>query len=88
MFGVAQRVSKSAARIDAPDAGPNLAAPERLESRDLMASSPLGFSLPDLTITGSAGTRAAWGGTLGITATVINQGSSTITNPIAQAPGP
>jgi hypothetical protein len=43
--------------------------------------------LPDLTISGSAGTRAAWGGTLGITATVINQGSSTITNPIAQAPG-
>jgi hypothetical protein len=52
-----------------------------------MAFSPTGFSLPDLTITGSAGTRAAWGGTLGITATVINQGSSTITNPIAQAPG-
>lgn len=64
-----------------------LAAPERLESRDLMAASPLGFSLPDLTITGSAGTRAAWGGTLGIIATVVNQGSSTITNPIAQAPG-
>jgi hypothetical protein len=52
-----------------------------------MAFNPLGFSTPDLTITGTAGTRAAWGGTLGITATVINQGSSTITNPIAQAPG-
>jgi hypothetical protein len=65
----------------------NLAAPERLESRELMASNPLGFSVPDLTITGSAGTQAAWGGTLGVTATVINQGSSTITNPIAQAPG-
>jgi hypothetical protein len=65
----------------------HLAAPEWLESRALMATSPLGFSLPDLTITGTAGTRAAWGGTLGITATVINQGSSTITNPIAQAPG-
>ena len=65
----------------------SLAAPERLESRDLMATSPLGFSLPDLSITGSAGSVAAWGGTLGIVATVINQGSSTITNPIAQAPG-
>ncbi len=65
----------------------HLAAPERLESRDLLAFNPLGFSTPDLTITGSAGTRAAWGGTLGIVATVINQGSSTITNPIAQAPG-
>jgi hypothetical protein len=65
----------------------SLAAPERLESRDLMASSPLGFSLPDLAITGSAGSVAAWGGTLAIGATIINQGSSTITNPIAQAPG-
>jgi hypothetical protein len=52
-----------------------------------MAFSPLGFSLPDLSITGSAATRAAWGGTLGIVATVLNTGTSTITNPIAQAPG-
>jgi len=64
-----------------------LAAPERLESRDLMTQNPLGFSLPDLTITGSAGSSAAWGGSLGVLATVVNQGSSTITNPIAQAPG-
>jgi hypothetical protein len=65
----------------------NLAALERLESRELMAFSPLGFSLPDLTINGSAGSTASWGGTLGILANVVNQGSSTITNPIAQAPG-
>jgi hypothetical protein len=65
----------------------SLAHLERLETRDLPAASALGFSLPDLTISGSAGTRAAWGGTLGITATVINSGTSTITNPIAQAPG-
>jgi hypothetical protein len=64
-----------------------LAAPERLESRDLMAASALGFSLPDLSIEGSVGTRAAWGGTLGVIATVLNTGTSTITNPIAQAPG-
>jgi hypothetical protein len=65
----------------------HLAAPERLESRELLTTSPLGFSLPDLTITGSVGNRAAWGGTLGVIATVINEGTSTITNPIAQAPG-
>ncbi len=65
----------------------HLAAPERLESRELLATSPLGFSLPDLTISGSVGTRAAWGGSLGVIATVINQGTSTITNPIAQGPG-
>ncbi len=52
-----------------------------------MAASALGFSLPDLSIEGSVGTRAAWGGTLGVIATVINTGTSTITNPIAQAPG-
>ena len=52
-----------------------------------MAASALGFSLPDLSINGSVGTRAAWGGTLGVIATVINTGTSTITNPIAQAPG-
>jgi hypothetical protein len=52
-----------------------------------MAASALGFSLPDLSIEGSVGTRAAWGGTLGVIATVLNTGTSTITNPIAQAPG-
>src|SRR5262245_27957721 len=60
---------------------------ERLEARDLMAFSTLGFSLPDLTVTGIAGPRAAWGGTLSVTARIINTGSSTITNPIAQFPG-
>jgi hypothetical protein len=65
----------------------NLADLERLEARDLMAFSSLGFSLPDLTISGVAGSPAAWGGTLGLTATVDNIGSSSITNPIAQAPG-
>ena len=39
----------------------SLAAPERLESRELMAFSPLGFSLPDLSITGSAGTARRLG---------------------------
>jgi hypothetical protein len=65
----------------------NLADLEPLEARDLMASSSLGFSLPDLRISGIAGSQAAWGGTLGITAMVDNIGSSTTTNPIAWAPG-
>ena len=42
----------------------DLAALEQLESRELLAFSTLGFSLPDLTITGQAGPRAAWGGVL------------------------
>jgi len=65
----------------------NLADLERLETRDLMAFSTLGYSLPNLTVSGTAGSSAAWGGTLGVTAYVANVGSSTITNPIAQAPG-
>jgi hypothetical protein len=52
-----------------------------------MAFTRLGFGLPDLTVSGIAGSPAAWGGTLGLTATVDNLGSSTVTNPIAQAPG-
>ncbi len=60
---------------------------ELLESRALLAFSTLGFSLPDLQITGTAGPVAAWGGTLDVTATIVNRGTSTITNPIAQAPG-
>jgi hypothetical protein len=61
---------------------------ERLEMRDLMAFSSLGYSLPDLTVSGvSPSPRAAWGGTIGVSAFVDNIGTSTITNPIAQAPG-
>jgi hypothetical protein len=60
---------------------------EQLEERALLAFTTLGFSLPDLVISGVAGPVAAWGGTLNITATIKNIGASTITNPIAQAPG-
>jgi hypothetical protein len=61
---------------------------ERLETRALMAFSSLGYSLPDLTVSGvSPSPRVAWGGTIGVSAFVTNIGTSTITNPIAQAPG-
>ncbi len=59
---------------------------ERLEDRALLAFSPLGFSLPDLTITGEAGPRAAWGGALDVNVTLQNIGASTITEPFSQAP--
>ncbi len=64
-----------------------LPAPERLESREVMTGNPLGFSLPDLTISGSAGNHAAWGGQFGIIATIVNQATTTVTDPLAQAPG-
>jgi hypothetical protein len=58
----------------------------QLESRELLSFSPLGFSLPDLTITGQAGPRAAWGGTLAVSAILQNIGASTITEPLSQLP--
>jgi hypothetical protein len=65
----------------------DLAALERLEARELMAFSTLGYSLPQLTVTGSAGPRAAWGGTLNVSVYLQNIGASTTTEPTAQAPG-
>jgi hypothetical protein len=64
----------------------DLTALEQLESRALLAFSTLGFSLPDLTITGQAGPRAAWGGVLNVSALLQNIGTSTITEPLSQAP--
>jgi hypothetical protein len=51
-----------------------------------MAFSQLGFSLPDLTISGIAGPRAAWGGTLDVSVFLQNIGASTTTEPLSQAP--
>jgi hypothetical protein len=59
---------------------------ERLEERTLLAFSDLGFSLPDLAISGEAGPRAAWGGHLNVSAFLQNTGASTITEPLSQAP--
>ncbi len=65
----------------------DLTALEQLEARELLAFSNLGFSLPDVIISGEAGPRAAWGGTLSISGFVQNIGASTITEPTQQAPG-
>ncbi len=64
----------------------DLAAPVSLEERALMAFSTLGFSLPDLTVSGQAGPRAAWGGILDVSVNLQNIGASTITEPLSQAP--
>ena len=44
----------------------DVSALESLEKRTLLSFSTLGYSLPDLTITGEAGPRAAWGGTIDV----------------------
>jgi hypothetical protein len=59
---------------------------ELLESRELLAYSPLGFSLPDLTVQAFSAPVASWGQPIAITANVYNQGSSTITEPFNQIP--
>ena len=64
-----------------------LAPLELLEGRALMAYSALGFSLPDLTISGVAAPAASWGNTLAVTVTLNNIGSETINEPLALAPG-
>jgi hypothetical protein len=60
---------------------------ECLEGRELLAYTPLGFSLPDLTVSGYAAPAASWNGTLAVSVTVQNLGASTINEPLALAPG-
>jgi len=64
-----------------------LSTPECLEERTVLSFSSLGFSLPQLIISGEAGPRAAWGGNMDVSAYLQNIGTSTITEPFAQAPG-
>jgi hypothetical protein len=63
----------------------DLTAVERLEERTLLSFSNLGYSLPDLTITGLAGPRAAWGGMLNVSVYLQNIGASSTTEPLSQA---
>lgn len=70
-----------------PRRRPALGALEGLESRNLMAYSSAGVSLPDLVVSGSSGPVAAWGGSLGVTVNVQNLGASSMIEPLALAPG-
>lgn len=60
---------------------------EALEGRQLLAWSPLGFSLPDLAISGFAAPVAAYGEEVAVTVRVQNLGASSITEPLALEPG-
>ncbi len=52
-----------------------------------MAYSPLGFSLPQLAVSGFGAPSASYGGTLAVTIDVRNLGSSSIIDPLALEPG-
>lgn len=60
---------------------------QALETRQLLAWSPLGFSLPDLTISGYGPPVAAYGEEIAVTIRVQNQGASSIYEPLALEPG-
>lgn len=61
---------------------------ETLEGRQLLAYTPLGFSIPDLAILDAySGPVAAFGGPLSITVDVSNLGQSSMPEPFAQFPG-
>ena len=65
---------------------PDLAALERLEGRDLLAYTPLGFSLPGTSrCPGVHRAGASWGGPLTVTINVKNTGASTLIEPLAAA---
>jgi hypothetical protein len=66
---------------------PGEAGLEALETRELLAFSPLGFSLPDLTVSGYAAPVAAWGNSMAVTVDVRNVGSSSMYDPLRLAPG-
>jgi hypothetical protein len=60
---------------------------EGLEGRQLLSYSALGYSLPDLTVSGFAAPVAAWGGPLTVTVDVSNLGASSLIEPPALSPG-
>ena len=74
-------------RDDRPRRRPNRVVVEGLEDRQLMAYSPFGYSLPQLSVTGYAAPTAAYGGQLAVDVTVENQGASTLIEPTHLTPG-
>ena len=60
---------------------------ETLETRQLMAYSAFGYSLPQLAVTGYSAPVAAYGGTLAIDINVENRGASSLVEPTNLYPG-
>src|SRR5271166_1292112 len=63
-----------------------LAALEQLEGRQLLSYSSLGYSLPELQISGLAGPVASWGSAYQVTVVLQNTGASTIIEPLSLVP--
>lgn len=79
--------TRSARRLPRANRRNIVTALETLEGRQLLANSALGFSVPDLKLTGSAGSVASWGGSLGVTVDVQNVAATSMIDPLSLAPG-
>jgi len=64
----------------------DLAALEQLEGRQLLSYSSLGYSLPNIKISGLAGSVASWGAAYDVTVVLQNSGASTIIEPLSLVP--
>ena len=73
-------------RSGRPRRRPGRIAVEGLETRQLLTYSALGYSLPNLQVTGYAAQVAAWGGSFAVNVTVQNQGASSLIEPTHLAP--
>ncbi len=78
--------SRRERRSGRPRRRPDRIAVEGLETRQLMTYSPLGYSLPNLAVTGYAAQEAAWGGSFAVNVTVQNQGASSLIEPTHLSP--
>ena len=72
--------------IVAPDAGRTWPPSSSSKGGNCSSYSSLGYSLPNLHVTGQAGPVASWGGTLNVTAILQNTGASTINEPLSLVP--
>ncbi len=81
------RESRRTGRLGRVRNRPNLAPLECLEGRQLLAFSPLGFSLPDLIVSGTSSASAAYGRDVSVTVDVQNIGASSMIEPLALQPG-
>ncbi len=87
MFFNKQRPDREHGRRPGSDRGKTRPALEGLETRQLMAYTAFGYSLPQLAVTGYAAPSAAYGGTLAIDINVENRGASSLVEPTNLAPG-
>ncbi len=81
------RESRRTGRLGRVQNRPHLAALECLEGRQLLAYSPLWFSLPDLIVSGTSSPLASYGRDVSVTVDVQNIGASSLIEPLALQPG-